>query len=96
MKRLVMVIPLIFAFTAYLTLKPVPIEPNAWQAPAAPGYRGVHAANTRLQGLHQIDLHGEVGPEHVVMGLDGKLYTGVESGSILRMQHDGSEHAVYP
>jgi hypothetical protein len=75
---------------AYLIVWPVPIEPVAWHAPGAPGYTGQHAANTRLFGLHDLVLNGEVGPEHVVVGADGKLYTGVESGRILRMGPDGS------
>ncbi|MES2151837.1 MAG: SMP-30/gluconolactonase/LRE family protein [Pseudomonadota bacterium] len=80
---------------AYLSLWPVPIEPVAWHAPAAPGYTGAHAANTKLLGLQQVDLNGEVGPEHLVPGADGKLYTGVESGRILRMNPDGSELQVF-
>jgi sugar lactone lactonase YvrE len=83
------------ALGAYLSLWPVAIEPVAWHAPTAPGYTGVHAANTKLTGLHAIDLKGEVGPEHVVFGPDGKLYTGVESGRIVRMQSDGSGQEVF-
>jgi sugar lactone lactonase YvrE len=55
---------------------------------------GVHATNLRLLGVQQIDLHGEVGPEHVLIGPDGLLYTGVVSGRILRMQPDGSAQQV--
>ncbi|WP_162042609.1 SMP-30/gluconolactonase/LRE family protein [Undibacterium sp. YM2] len=96
MKRIVtMSLPLILIFAAYMGLKPVPITPVAWQAPVSQGYTGVHAANTKLQDLHTIDLQGEVGPEHVVIGPDGKLYTGVESGKILRMQPDGSAQEVF-
>lgn len=91
------VLPIVLALVsaAYLSLWPVPIEPVAWQAPVAPGYTGVHAANTRLAHLHHIDLHGEAGPEHVVFGPDGKLYVGVASGRILRMQPDGSGQQVF-
>ncbi len=96
MKRiLAMTLPLILAFAAYLGLKPVPIEPVAWQAPIAAGYTGVHAVNNKLQGSHTIDLRGEMGPEHIVVGPDGKLYTGVESGKILRMQADGGGQEVF-
>jgi sugar lactone lactonase YvrE len=55
----------------------------------------VHAVNTKLAGLKMIDLHGEVGPEHIVFGPDGKLYTTVASGNILRMRADGSEQTVF-
>ncbi len=80
---------------AYLSLWPVPIEPVVWHAPSAPGYTGIHAVNSKLTGLHTIDLHGEVGPEHVLVGPDGKLYTGLASGRILRMNPDGSGQQVF-
>ncbi|NHZ90732.1 SMP-30/gluconolactonase/LRE family protein [Massilia sp. CCM 8733] len=80
---------------SYLGLWPVPIAPVSWDAPAAPGYVGAHAANSKLAGVQRIDLHGEVGPEHVVAGPDGRLYTGVRSGNIVRMQPDGSAQEVF-
>ncbi|MFZ6743700.1 SMP-30/gluconolactonase/LRE family protein [Undibacterium sp. JH2W] len=95
MKRLALALPPILVLAAYLTFAPVPIVPFSWQAPVSNGYTGVHAANTRLQDLHNIDLHGEVGPEHVLIGPDGKLYTGMQSGNILRMQPDGSAQEVF-
>lgn len=79
----------------YLLLWPVPISPVAFDLPVAPGYAGAHAANTRLAGLQMIDLHGEVGPEHIAFGPDGKLYTTVASGNILRMANDGSAQEVF-
>jgi len=48
-------------------------------------------ANTRLAGLRLIDLGGEEGPEHVRIGPDGRLYTTVVSGKVLRMAPDGSD-----
>ncbi len=80
---------------AYLAGWPVPIKPVAWSAPVAPGYQGVHAQNTRLAGLKMIDLQGEIGPEHIAVGRDGKLYTTVLSGNILRMNTDGSAQEVF-
>jgi sugar lactone lactonase YvrE len=80
---------------AYLALWPVPIQPVSWKAPAASGYVGPHAANQKLAGLKMIDLGGEEGPEHVVLARDGKLYTTVLSGNILRMNPDGSGREVF-
>ncbi|WP_373888585.1 SMP-30/gluconolactonase/LRE family protein [Massilia genomosp. 1] len=80
---------------SYLGLWPVPIDPVGWDAPSAPGYTGEHAANSKLAGAQRIELHGEVGPEHVLAGPDGKLYTGVRSGNILRMNPDGSGQEVF-
>ena len=85
----------VVAVAAYLAAWPVPIQPVAWTAPAAPGYQGVHAPNQRLARLNIIDLKGEVGPEHVAFGKDGKLYTTVLSGNILRMNPDGSGQEVF-
>ena len=87
---------LLAGLAAYLLFWPVPVQPVAWTAPAAPGYQGAHAANTRLAGLKLIQLPpGETGPEHLVLGRDGKLYAAVASGRILRMNPDGSAPEVY-
>jgi len=86
---------IVLALAAYLSLWPVPVEPVAWKAPAAPGYSGAHAVNHRLAGLNLIPLGDEAGPEHVVLGRDGKLYAAVASGRILRMNPDGSGQEVF-
>ena len=86
---------LLLALVAYLAFWPVPIDPVSWKAPAAPGYVGPHAVNQKLAGLKMIDLGGEEGPEHVVLARDGKLYTTVLSGNILRMNPDGSGREVF-
>lgn len=80
---------------AYLGFWPVPVQPVAWSAPPAATYTGVHAVNTRLTGLTLIPLGPESGPEHVVLGRDGKLYAAVASGNILRMNVDGSAQEVF-
>lgn len=96
MKKLLgALLALILLAAAYLLLWPVPIIPVAFTLPTAPGYVGVHTVNTRLANLKLIDLHGEVGPEHIAFGPDGKLYTTVASGNILRMNADGSEQSVF-
>lgn len=80
---------------AYLSLWPVPVQPVAWKAPPAPGYVGVHAVNAWLGNLTLIPLGQESGPEHVLLGPDGKLYAAMASGSILRMNPDGTEQIVF-
>ena len=86
---------LLMAAAAYLALWPVPIQPVAWRAPADPGYVGAFAVNDKLAHLNMIDLGREEGPEHIVIGPDGKLYTTVLSGNILRMAPDGSAQEVF-
>lgn len=88
-------VALLLVLAAYLALWPVPVQPVVWQAPAAPGYTGAHAPNTRLAGLQMIALGGEEGPEHIVLARDGKLYAAVASGNILRMHPDGTAQEVF-
>ena len=83
------------ALCAYLVAWPVPVTPVAWQAPQSSGYVGAHAANTRLADLQSISLGAEEGPEHVALGPDGKLYATVLSGTILRMNADGSGQETF-
>jgi sugar lactone lactonase YvrE len=97
MKKILLgLLALLVALAAYLAFWPVPVEPVAWNAAPSPGYQGVHAANARLAGLELMTLpQGESGPEHVVLGRDGKLYAAMASGRILRMNADGSAPEVY-
>ncbi len=96
MKRTVSgVLLLLVLLAAYLSLWPVPIEPVAWNAPPAPGYVGPYAVNSKLANLKMIALGNEEGPEHIVVTKDGKLYTTVLSGNILRMNQDGSAQEVF-
>jgi sugar lactone lactonase YvrE len=96
MKKLFLTLALLLvALAAYLSLWPVPIKAVTWSAPAAPGYVGAHAVNNKLAGLKIISLGKEEGPEHIVLARDGKLYTTVASGNILRMNPDGSAQEVF-
>jgi sugar lactone lactonase YvrE len=85
----------VLVLAGYLILWPVPIEPVNWNAPAAPGYTGPHTVNNKLASLNMISLGVEEGPEHIAIGKDGKLYTTVASGNILRMNPDGSAQEVF-
>jgi sugar lactone lactonase YvrE len=83
------------AILGYLVLWPVPIKPVAWSASKFAGYAGAHARNDRLAGLRLVSVAPQVGPEHIVFGPDGLLYTGVLSGAVLRMQPDGTGVETY-
>jgi sugar lactone lactonase YvrE len=86
---------LVAGVVVYLCAWPIPADPVAWQAPKPPGYVGAHAANTRLAGLRGIELGDDVGPEHIAIGPDGKLYAAVGGGKLLRMSPDGSRREVF-
>ena len=80
---------------AYLCLWPVPAEPEAWQAPTPPGFRGAFAPNTRLSALNLIDIGDEVGPEHIAAGPDGKLYAAMTSGNLLRIDPKSGQREIF-
>ncbi len=82
---------LLIALMAYLLLWPVPVQPVLWNPAPSSSYTGAHAVNTRLAHLQKIDIGKEIGPEHLAMGKDRKLYAAMASGAILRMNPDGSE-----
>jgi len=95
-KRIVWTLAVVvLVLAAYLVLWPVPIRAVSWKAPPAPGYAAPHAANDKLAGLTLIPLGAESGPEHVVLGRDGKLYAAMASGNIVRMNPDGSAQEVF-
>ncbi len=96
MKKLIPVIFVVLLLVVlYFLFWPVPIEPVAWKAPLPSGYSGPHSVNTKLALLKIIPLGTEEGPEHIAFGKDGKLYTTVMSGNILRMNPDGSAQEVF-
>lgn len=88
---LVLLIPV----AVYLLTWPVEIEPVAWTPPPAPPLEGVYAPNTYLDEVERI-LDGQfTGPEDVTMDADGRLYTGVADGRILRFNVDGTGMSTY-
>jgi sugar lactone lactonase YvrE len=93
MRRLLLALAVVVAMAGYLALWPVPVRPVAWDAQAAPGYVGPHAANQRLAGLQLLDLGQDSGPEHIV-ARDGWIYAAVTSGAIVRLKPDGSGREV--
>lgn len=80
---------------AYLCFWPIPAEPVSWPAQKPPGYTGAFAPNTGLSGLRMIDTGSEVGPEHIAMGPDGKLYAAMHGGNLIRMEPDGGKQEVF-
>ena len=83
------------AAVLYICFWPVPAEPVAWSAPPQPGLTGAFAPNTRLAGLKMIDLGNEIGPEHIAIGKDGKLYAAMLSGNLIRLDQDGRNREVF-
>jgi sugar lactone lactonase YvrE len=78
----------------YLLAWPVPIDPVAWQAPQPSEYTGAHTRNDRLTGVELVSIAPEIGPEHIEVGPDGRLYTGTLSGTVLAFDANGGAPVV--
>src|SRR5260370_23273920 len=70
---------------AYLLFWPVPIDPVVWQPATSPRV----APNDRLSGIQSLSDVGP-GPESVAIAPDGRLYTGLQDGRVVRLLADGS------
>ena len=70
---------------AYLLFWPVPIDPVVWQPATSPRV----APNDRLSGIQSLPDVGP-GPESVAIAPDGRLYTGLQDGRVVRILADGS------
>jgi sugar lactone lactonase YvrE len=75
---------------AYLGLAPSPIEPLAWTPTPSPGLVGPFARNSALSTLELLKIPAGHGPETIIAGPDGWLYTGLKGGRIIRFRPDGS------
>jgi sugar lactone lactonase YvrE len=86
-------IPLLVAalVAAYLLFWPVPIDPVAWQAPAAPALEGRFAENDLLNRSRTLGLDQGRGPEDVAIDGQGFLYVGYEDGRVVRFRPDGTQ-----
>ncbi|HWB77786.1 MAG TPA: SMP-30/gluconolactonase/LRE family protein, partial [Nannocystaceae bacterium] len=79
---------LVLVVVLYLVLWPTKVEPAAWPNEDAPALEGVYAPNDALTKGTAIVL-GD-GPEDMAVGPDGRFYTGMRDGRILRLDADGT------
>jgi sugar lactone lactonase YvrE len=84
--RLALPLALLSLALAYLLFRPVPIDPVVWQPATNP--RTV--PNDRLSAVRSLSDVGP-GPESVAIGPDGRLYTGLQDGRVVRMFAEGSD-----
>jgi sugar lactone lactonase YvrE len=83
------------ALVAYLLLWPVPIEPVAWNPPAAPSFTGPYEMNDALASGRRLMEGIGTGPEDVAFDAQGWLYTGFDNGKIVRMRPPDGSPVVY-
>lgn len=76
---------------AYLLGWPVPIDPEAWEPPAAPP----PIANSALATATRVEIAGGNGPEDIDVDAQGRVYMGLHDGRIVRFQADGSGQETF-
>ncbi len=86
---------LLLLLLLYLVLWPIDLEPKAWDPPQAPALVGMYAQNEALKGMAKFPVELGHGPEDVAMDSSGYLYAGLENGTIIRTNPDGSEPTVF-
>ncbi|HXT62662.1 MAG TPA: SMP-30/gluconolactonase/LRE family protein [Pyrinomonadaceae bacterium] len=96
MKRVILrlIITAVAGAAGYLLFWPVPIDPVAWNPPAAPELTGVYAQNSELSNIQRLPIEGSQ-PEDVAIDSQGRIYTGVNDGHIYRLQADGTQPQVF-
>jgi sugar lactone lactonase YvrE len=102
-KRLVTFVAVAFAIVAlYLLLWPVPISPVAWTPPPAPTLTGQYQQNSLLSSTEHLSLGtgtpspgAGFAPEDVALDAEGRIYSGLDDGRIMRLQADGTRPEVF-
>lgn len=96
MKRIILrlLFTAIIGAVGYLLLWPVPIDPVAWQPPAAPELTGDYAQNNELAKTVRLAVNGPK-PEDVAFDKEDRIYTGTDDGHIYRLQPDGTRPQVF-
>lgn len=81
MRKLLLI--LLLAGLAYLLLWPTRLQPVAWRPQPVPAATGVWAPNQRLDGA-VLEQSGLPGPDTVVVDGEGRRYSGIGDGRIVR------------
>jgi sugar lactone lactonase YvrE len=77
------------SLAAYLAITPSPIDPLAWDAPTAPLLNGVLEPNDSLMKTELLGRGQLQGPEDSAVDAQGRLYSGLHDGRIVRFTADG-------
>lgn len=84
----------VFLVIGRTALRP-PIRAVAWEPPPARPMPAEAERPGAFAALERLPLPGGHGPESVVAGPDGRLYTGMKDGRIVRFRPDGSAPEAY-
>jgi len=85
---------LIGALVLYLLFWPVSIDPVAWTPQESPPLAGDYAQNDKLAAVERLQV-GHHNPEGVAIDAEGRIYTGLEDGRIMRLKADGGQPEVF-
>lgn len=83
------------ALILYLFFWPIPISPVSWDAPRSAGLVDPFEPNDRLARTRLIELGDHEGPEDIVTGPDGRVYTATSDGKVLRFGQNGANIEVF-
>lgn len=70
------------------------MDPVKWRAPKAPPLKGLLAPNDALTDPQRWPTEGH-GPEDIAVDRDGRVYTGLEDGRIVRWSSEGEGPEVF-
>lgn len=91
MKKLLGLLVLVIAAAAlYLVVTPSPIDPLAWDAAKAPAMTGVLEPNDTLMKAELLGRGQVHGPEDTAVDAQGRVYSGLHDGRVIRIEADGS------
>ena len=73
--------------STYLLFYPVSIDPTSWTPPPNPGFAGRFAPTSGF-GVPERSFPSIVGPEAMAWDAEGRLYTGLLDGRVIRIGRD--------
>lgn len=86
----------------YLLFWPVRISPLAWTPQPAPPLTAQYQQNSLLSTTERLSLGtgtpsagAGFGPEDVALDAEGRIYTGLDDGRVMRLQADGTKPEVF-
>ena len=86
---------LLASLLLYLLFWPVPIAPVAWDAPQNLGLVDPYTPNDRLRRMRLFDLRNHNGPEDIVAGPNGQIYTATSDGNVIQLNPSGGDIKVF-
>ncbi|MGH9871229.1 MAG: SMP-30/gluconolactonase/LRE family protein [Pyrinomonadaceae bacterium] len=103
LKRPLLILAVLIALIVfYLLIWPVGISPQAWTPPSAPPLTARYQQNSLLATTERLSLGtgtpspgAGFGPEDVALDVEGRIYTGLDDGRIMRLQADGTKPEVF-